>query len=55
MMKKKKMAIFIEPEKLANHGLFERARGNEIFEIGYESAVEVLEKALGEGREVRSE
>ncbi|MFW5820397.1 MAG: patatin-like phospholipase family protein [Bacteroidota bacterium] len=42
--KKKKMTIFIEPVKLAGYGLFEVARGKEMFEIGYEAAVEVLKK-----------
>ncbi len=46
MDKKKKMTIFIEPEKLSDYGLFEVARGNEMFEIGYEAAITVLKKTL---------
>lgn len=40
--KRKKLDYFIEPEKLRNYSYYDVKRGREIFDIGYEKAMEVL-------------
>ncbi|MEE4178460.1 MAG: patatin-like phospholipase family protein [Bacteroides sp.] len=43
--KEKLCDIYIEPENLDQYGLLDISRANEIFELGYKKASEVLEKA----------
>jgi NTE family protein len=40
--KRKKLDYFIEPEKLKNYTYYDVRRGREVFDIGYEKAMEVL-------------
>jgi NTE family protein len=40
--KRKKLDYFIEPEKLTNYTYYDIKRGREMFDIGYEKAMEVL-------------
>lgn len=43
--KKKEMTLFIEPEGLDRFGLFEVAKGREMYETGYQAAMEVIQSA----------
>lgn len=40
--KKKKMTLYIEPEKLSKYALFDVSKGKEMIKIGYDKTIEVL-------------
>lgn len=48
--KKKKLTIYIEPEKINNYGLFDAIKGNEMIKIGYDETMKVLSEYNGNRR-----
>lgn len=49
--KKKKLSIYIEPEKLHSYGLFDVAKGKEMIQVGYEKTLKVLDAGKEENKQ----